>query len=129
MKTIYFYFFLFYDKVLRLSNPRTMATLVLSACQAFFIIRILELILNIRYGKKMLFNQGIFIILAMIAINYFYFHFGKKARARNIEKTKPKFFNNNILTIIITILFFLSTFLLMILSADIAKIIFNKYCK
>lgn len=129
MKTIYFYLFLFYEKVLKLSNPRTMATLVLSACLASFINGIIELFLIIRYSKRMQLNQMIFIALAIIAINFFYFHFGKEAKARIIEKTKPKFFNNNILTIIITILFVLSTFFLFISSEDIAKIVVNKYCK
>lgn len=86
MKTIYFYLFLFYEKVLKLSNPRTMATLVLSACLASFINGIIELFLIIRYSKRMQLNQMIFIALAIIAINFFIFILARKQKQELLKK-------------------------------------------
>lgn len=107
MNVIYYYYYLFYKTLVRDSQPHLLARLAISASEAFFIVGVINFMsIKIRCaGLSTLTMFGTMLIIA--GINHFVMH--KSGKDLEIVKAKPKFFNNNRISIFMVILFFLAT--------------------
>ncbi len=107
MNVIYYYYYLFYSKILKDSEPHLLTTLVLSFSQSLLVNGVLEIsIANIFciYISKW---PMLIVLLLLIGVNYVYYH--RTGKAKEIVKNKPMFFSSHRLSIIITLLFFIIT--------------------
>ena len=107
-RVIYYYYYLFYSKVLKDDEPHLLTTLALSASEGFFMMYLIDTIW-VHFFCKFIPGQWFMIstIGSMILINYLIFH--QKGKAKEIIKKKPKFYNSNSLSVVISLAFFLFT--------------------
>lgn len=105
MNVLYYYFFLFYSKVLKDDEPHMLTILALSACEGFMV----NIIVDVFTAKCFCSGINSFFWMGTIALfiflNYLYFY--KSGKAKELIKKKPMFFSSNSISIFITILFFI----------------------
>ncbi len=104
MKVLYYYYYLFYTKILPENEPHATTIFTLSMSQSFILIGIIDLIITQAFCISIGKGRMIAISLLIMLINYFIY--SKSGKNLGIINSKPKFFNSNLLSIIITILFF-----------------------
>jgi hypothetical protein len=107
MKTIFFYYYLFYTKVIIDDEPYATTVFVLSVSEGFLINFLIQFLSANFYCESLSLWTMILVQLLIILINYLYFN--KSGRAKKIVKLKPMFFSNHMLSIILTVLFFVVT--------------------
>jgi hypothetical protein len=97
MKVLYYYYYLFYQKILD-PDPKLAATLGVTALLGFFSSGVISI--GLAYFFCIDFNKYcmIAVMAAVLLANTFYFFTSKKVL--KILKAKPKFFNSNGLTIL-----------------------------
>jgi hypothetical protein len=105
--TIYYYYFLFYKKILKDNEPHLLTTLALSASFGFVLDFIARVILANTLCISL--NTWLSMVLLGLVVLIVYYIFHKSGIAKEVVKQKPMFFNNHIFSIIISILFFIMT--------------------
>ena len=107
IKVLYYYYYLFYTKILPDNQPNGTVIFTLSFSLALFINGLINITLasTISYALDKYSMMGIFALI--LYVNYWQFY--KKGKWKRIVKEQPKFFNNHRLSIMLTILFFLIT--------------------
>lgn len=102
-KVFYYYYYLFYTKVIPDEQPNATVIFALSFIQSLWINAIIDSLALAVFCYKV--SKWIMIIIAvmLIGMNYWYFH--KNNDVKEIVNSKPKFFNNHRLTIIIVLAF------------------------
>jgi len=127
MNVLYYYYYLFYSKILRDNEPHLLTTLALSFSISLPFNVISDILLKRYYcitiGKWPMLGALLFIL----GINYLYFH--RTGKAKEIVKTKPMFYSNHRLSILITILFFIITISFLFWGPIYAKYILEHYCR
>jgi hypothetical protein len=107
VKTIYYYYYLFYKNILKDNEPHMLATLAFSFSFSLLIIMIIDIsmayLFSLTLGKYEMIGINILVILVM------YFKLHRNSKAIEIVNDKPMFFNSQPLSILITIFFFAST--------------------
>lgn len=127
MDVIYYYYFLFYKKVLKEDYPHLVARLALSASEGFATMAICH-ILFIRYFCYELNKYHLLsIIIIFLVLNYSYFY--RTGRDINIEKNKPQFFGSHKTSIVLTIIFFMVTTAFLFWWPLYSRHLFNIHCK
>jgi len=111
MKTIFHYYYLFNKKILKDDEPFATTVFTLSLSQSFVFYFFINLFSTNFYCIVV--NHWIMVTIVIILLFINYRLFNKSGRSRKIVKSKPMFFSNNTLTVIIVILFFLGTSSLM----------------
>lgn len=106
-KVFYYYYFLFYLKLIKADSPHLLTVLVLSLSWSLIVNSIIDFILIYLFKYPLGLFGNIGILALIICIQYFYFI--RKNNAKRIVELKPKLFENHNLSIIITIIFFLFT--------------------
>lgn len=126
MNVIYYYYFLFYAKVLKDDEPHLLTTMALSASEGFA----LSVTLSILLIKFFCFEMTNFLMFLptclFLLFNYFFFY--KSGKAIEITKEKPMFFLNHKLSVIITLLFFIITLSFMFWGPIYTKYLLETYC-
>ncbi|MBS1745605.1 MAG: hypothetical protein JST21_05505 [Bacteroidetes bacterium] len=123
LKVFYYYYHLFYQNIFGDSDSYFTAKLALTASESLLVISLLDI------GSAYFFCYSLnkyymaAITLILLAINSI-FIFNSKNTV-DIEKSKPKFFNNHNLTIILSWLFFLVTTSSMFWLGDVVQIIID----
>ena len=116
-RVIYYYYFLFYSKVLKDDEPHLLTTLALSASGGFFMMYLIDTIWVHLFCEFLLGQWGMLTVIgSMILINFLIFH--RTGKAKKVIKEKPKFYNSNSVSIVITLLFFLFTLSLLFWVSD-----------
>ncbi len=127
MDVIYYYYYLFYTRILSDDQPNMTVIFTLSVSESFLINGIASLI-SLKFFCYYINVYPLIGILIMLLIsNYLYFY--KTNRMKAIVKEKPKIYNSNILSIIITVLFFLGTTSLMFLGPIYIKHYLDVNCQ
>jgi hypothetical protein len=97
MKVLYYYYYLFYQKILD-PDPRLAATLGVTSLLGFF----LNGVIGVSFAYFFCIDFNKYCMLAVLAgvllANTFYFYTSKNVL--KILKAKPKFFNSNRLTLL-----------------------------
>lgn len=127
MKILYYYYFLFYTKILPDDQPHATTIFTLSVSESFLIIGVLQLLFA--YLFCVILNKWQMMGIALLIIGVNYFSYWTSGKAKKIIKTKPKILNNNILSVFYVVCFFVITFLTFILSMVYVKQIMEEYCK
>jgi len=108
MKILYYYYYLFYTKVLPDDQPHATTIFTLSVSEGFLINGILQIslahFLCISIDKWTMIG----VLLLLIIANYFHFYLTRKCK--EIVKLKPKLLNSNKLSMLMVVCFFLITF-------------------
>lgn len=107
MNVFYYYYFLFYKKVLEEEESHLTAILVLSFSISLVVNIIINLILI--FSANFVLNKWSMLGVLVLIILYLYYRMYNKERAKQIIEMKPQFFNSKKLSILSTIIFFLTT--------------------
>src|SRR5947199_6680020 len=107
MDVIYYQYLLFYKNILKVPEPFYNTMLVLGACQSFLLNGLLDIIVLKFYCYQI--PTWLLFCSSIIIIYFNYIIFIKRNRARKIFKEKPLIWNNKPLSIVTSILFFLTT--------------------
>lgn len=108
----YYYYYLFYTKVLPDDQPRLTVVFTLSLSESFVLSTLINSIFIVLYCQSVSKWLMLSVFFAIFLVNYFYF---ASDRVNLIINEKPKIVNN-LLSVVITLLFFIVSFSLMILS-------------
>jgi hypothetical protein len=127
MKILYYYYFLFYTKILSDDQPHATTIFTLSVSESFLIIGVLQLLLA--YLFCVILNKWQMMSIALLIIGINYFLYWTSGKAKKIIKMKPKILNNNKLSVFFVVCFFVITFSTFILSMVYVKQIMEEYCK
>ncbi len=123
MNVFYYYYYLFYTKVLPDNQPHSTVIFTLSFTFSLILNCIVNItlayILGISLGKWEMIGIFVFIIVLL------YFAYYRNGKGKRIVKEKPKIFNSNRISIVLTALLFLIGILALFLQADITKNILN----
>jgi hypothetical protein len=105
MKILFYYYYLFYTRILPDDQPYATTVFTLSMSESFVVTSLIDFFFAYFYciliGKWVMIG----ITLLIIIINYFYFY--RSGKMKEIVKAKPKFYNNHFISVIMTILFFI----------------------
>lgn len=112
IKVFFYYYYLFYTKVLPDDQPRLTVVFTLSLSESFVLSTLINSIFIVLYCQSVSKWLMLSVFFAIFLVNYFYF---ASDRVNLIINEKPKIVNN-LLSVVITLLFFIVSFSLMILS-------------
>ncbi|MDN3675581.1 hypothetical protein QWY99_21345 [Flavobacterium branchiarum] len=126
MKTIYYYYYLFYIKISKDDEPYATTVFALSMSEGFVINFILNIISIHQYCY--LIDKWIMIIVQLVVLIINYLFFNKSGKAIEITKEKPMFFFNHKLSVITTLLFFIITLSFMFWGPIYTKYLLETYC-
>lgn len=127
MDVIYYYYYLFYTRIIKDNEPHLLTILALSATEGFILNITVEVVLILYQCKQT--NEIIWmgIICLMNLFNYLYFY--KSGRAIKIIKEKPMFFSSKRISILVTFLFFILFATSIIWGSILTKYLLDTYCK
>ena len=107
IKVLYYYYYLFYENILKDNQPHLLATLALSFSFSLVINGIVDI--SMAHFFQVSLSKYIMILILLLIITIFYFSFHNTGKANEIVKEKPMFFNNHSLSKFLVILFFVIT--------------------
>jgi hypothetical protein len=110
---LYFYYYLFFKKIVIDNQPDLIATLFLSFLMSLFINIPIGLFIKMRYSIVINHYYMLAITLIISFVLYFFLH--RKGKAKSIIKNKPMLFKSNFISIVVSILFFLLSFSLLLI--------------
>lgn len=108
MNILYYYYYLFYTKVLPDDEPHATVVWTLSFSESLLISYTYDFI-TVHFYCSLSLSKWKYIITFLCVLIFNYFFYIKTARGREIVNRKPKFLNRNILSIVVTFLFCLIT--------------------
>jgi len=127
MDVIFYYYYLFYTKIIKDDEPFATTCWALSASEGFFS----AVMLHIFFTRFFCFQTSKWMMVIptclFLLINYLYFN--KSGRSRKIVKEKPMFFSSHKLSVALTLLFFIATFSTLIWGAVYARYLTDTYCR
>ena len=120
MKVFYYYYYLFYTKILPDNQPHATVMFSLSFIFSLVLNGLLNIILAYMFGFAL--NRwemiGVFILILLLMYLAFY----KKGKGKSIVKIeKPKLFNSNVLSLVLSLLLFLLGMFFLFFEADITR--------
>lgn len=107
MRTLYYYYQLFYKNILKDNDPYFTARLALSASESFLVISLLAISSSYFFCWLLSKYFMISIIIIVLAINFLIVC--NSEATKHVEKCKPTFFKSHKLSVALTWLFFLVT--------------------
>lgn len=104
-RVFYYYFFLFYTRVMADDQPHSRTVWALGVAFSFIINGLIEI--PLAYFFSCYLNTIQKVIISVFVMVLFYLKYYRSGRGKRIvEIEKPNFFGNNTASIILTILFF-----------------------
>lgn len=124
MKVFYYYYYLFYTKVLPDNQPHSTVVFTLSFTLSLIINSIVNMVLASFFNTSLKKWEmiGIFAFVTLLIYLVYY----RSGKGKRIVKEKPKIFNSKSASIILTALLFLFGILALFLQADIIKNILTR---
>ena len=107
MNVLYYYYYLFYTRILPDDEPHATVIFTLSFSESLLVNGILDILAAHLLCKKleMWLMIGVFVVL--IIFNYLIYSRTKKSRL--VVENKPQFFNSHKVSIMVTLLWFVAT--------------------
>lgn len=124
LDVFYYYYYLFYTKVLPDDEPHATVVFTLSFSEALLINYSINVI-GSHFFCKYLLGKWEMISIIVILNGFNYLLYLKTGRGKKIVKSKPIFFNNHYLSLIVTLLFFLITSSFLFWVADYAQYVIS----
>ena len=125
IKVLYYYYYLFYTKILPDNQPHATVIFTLSLTLSF----ILNVLINITlaYFLQFALNQYEMIVVFLFIILILYYSFYKNGKGKRIVSIeKPKLYNNTI-SIIATLLFFILGIICLFIDPDLTRFILKNW--
>lgn len=104
MNILYYYYFLFYTRVLSDSEPHPTTIFTLSLSESFLINGVIQILFAHSFCIALSKWYMITILVLIIGVNYLIYT--KSGKDKKIIKMKPKIFNSNILSAFVVFVFF-----------------------
>jgi len=117
MDVLYYYYYLFYTRVLSDDEPHATVIFTLSFSEALLVNYTVDFIAVHLLCKYLLSKWSMIVIFLLImGINYLIYH--RTGKNKEVVERKPKFFGSNKASIVATIFFFLVTTSFLFWAAD-----------
>jgi hypothetical protein len=127
MNVFYYYYYLFYTRVLPDDEPHATVIFTLSFSESLLVNYFIDFACAHLFCKFLLGKWPmIAIFLLIVAVNYLIYF--KTGRNKKVIENKPKFFNSNRASIILTGIFFLVTTSFLFWMGDYLVYVINR-CK
>jgi hypothetical protein len=107
IKVLYYYYYLFYTKIIPDDEPHATVIWTLSLSIALIIDFFLSLFAAVIFGIFL--RKWVMLIIFALVLVSLYLTLYRTKKCVAIVNEKPKFFNNNTISIILTIVFFLAS--------------------
>lgn len=104
MSILYYYYYLFYTKVLPEDQPHFTVIFCLSLMESFIINGLLNIVSILLFCYYIAKWPMIGVLIAILIANYKIYYLSK--RMEHIIVEKPKLFNNNIASVVLSLVFF-----------------------
>jgi len=127
MDVIYYYYYLFYTRIIKDNEPHMLTILAISATEGFALNMLIQVALILYQCKQISSLLWISIIVLINIFNYYYYY--KSGRSIRIIKKRPMFFSNNRISILLTVLFFIVLGTSIIWGSILTKYLLETYCK
>ena len=126
MSILYYYYYLFYTKVLPDDQPHSTVVFCISLMESFIINGLLNIasILLSRYNISKWPMIGV--LIAIIISNYQIYYRSK--RMERIIDEKPKLFNSNIASVVFSLFFFLFSLLMIVTAPFYSRYLLERFC-
>ncbi len=122
MKGLYYYYYLFYTKILPDNQPHGTVIFSLSFLLSLIVNGLINMTLAYLFGIALGKFEMIGILLVIILLMYLLLFRNGKAK-RIVEKEKPKIFGSHSASIILAVLLFLIGMLFLFFEADCTRMI------
>ena len=119
LSVFYYYYFVFYSKVIKDNEPHLLTTMALSFSEAL-LVNYSIMFIGAHVFCKYIITKWVMIgvIVAMNALNYKLLH--RSGKAERIVLARPKILNSHRVSILLTILFFMVTISFLFWGSDYA---------
>ncbi len=119
IEVIYYYYFQFYSKIKKDSDPHLLTIFAISAGEGFPLVNLVNITIIKLYGHQVdkLILTSIILIVAVIN----YYHFYKSGRSFKILQAQPTIFQSRSASIVFTVLFFIVTLSTVLLGPIYAR--------
>jgi len=107
MNVLYYYYYLFYTKVIPDNEPHATVIFTLSFSLGLLVNGVLKICLALLFCESYNEWPAIGITLLIMLVNYLLYF--KSGKCFKIVEAKPRFFNSNEGSILITVIFFLTS--------------------
>ncbi|SFA59647.1 hypothetical protein SAMN04488511_12313 [Pedobacter suwonensis] len=126
MKILYYYYYLFYTKILPDDQPHSTVVFCLSLMESFIINGLLNIVSILLFCYNISKWPMIGILIAIIIANYQIYY--KSKRMELIIDEKPKLFNSNVASVVFSLFFFLLSLLMIVTAPFYSKYLLERFC-
>jgi len=126
MKILYYYYYLFYTKILPDDQPHSTVVFCLSLMESFIINGLLNIVSILLFCYNISKWPMIGILIAIIIANYQIYY--KSKRMELIIDEKPKLFNSNVASVVFSLFFFLFSLLMIVTAPFYSKYLLERFC-
>ncbi len=126
MSILYYYYYLFYTKILPDDQPHSTVVFCLSLMESFIINGFLNIVSILLFCYNISKWPMIGILIAIVIVNYFYYYKSRKMERIIVEK--PKLFNSNTASVVLSVVFFLFSLLMIVTAPFYSKYLLERFC-
>ncbi len=126
MSILYYYYYLFYTKILPDDQPHSTVVFCLSLMESFVINGFLNIVSILLFCYSISKWAMIGILIAIIIVNYLYYYKSRKMERIIVEK--PKLFNSNNASVVLSVVFFLFSLLMIVTAPFYSKYLLERFC-
>lgn len=126
MSILYYYYYLFYTKILPDDQPHSTVVFCLSLMESFIINGFLNIASILLFCYNISKWPMIGILVVIVIINYLYYYRSKKMERIVVEK--PKLFNSNTASVVLSVVFFLFSLLMIITAPFYSNYLLEIFC-
>ena len=122
IKVFYYYYYLFYTKILPDNQPHSTVIFSLSFIFSLILNGLINMTLAYMFGVALSRWEMIGVLVLIILLMYLVFYKTGKGK-RIVEIEKPKVFNNNGISFVLSLILFLIGILFLFFEADVTRTI------
>lgn len=126
MSILYYYYYLFYTKVLPDDQPHSTVVFCISLMESFIINGLLNIASILLFCYNISKWPMIGVLIAIIISNYQIYYRSK--RMERIIDEKPKLFNSNIASVVFSLFFFLFSLLMIVTAPFYSRYLLERFC-
>lgn len=126
MSILYYYYYLFYTKVLPDDQPHSTVVFCISLMESFIINGLLNIASILLFCYNISKWPMIGVLIAIIFSNYQIYYRSK--RMERIIDEKPKLFNSNIASVVFSLFFFLFSLLMIVTAPFYSRYLLERFC-
>lgn len=126
MSILYYYYYLFYTKILPDDQPHFTVVFCLSLMESFIVNGFLNIVAILLFCYNIPKLPMIGVLIAIIVVNYLIYYKSRKMERIIVEK--PKLLNSNSTSVILSVFFFLFSLLTIVTAPFYSKYLLERFC-